>query len=195
MTTPLYDDQTNLRVLFVCTANVCRSPLAAGLMKLRAAHAGAPMKIASAGTLAEGVKSDPHVVSVLAEYGVDAAEKRSRLLTPELIANSHLILAMTITHARRVISESPEHRERVFLLREAVQLASSIGPRSDDMPVDGWLRTMDAARTLSYASEDPGLEISDPIGKPRPVFVDLASELDQNLSWLITLSRLGTRPR
>jgi len=80
-------NEPRFRVLFVCTANVCRSPLAAALMKLRSAHANAPISIASAGSLAEGVPSDPHVVSVLTEYGIDASAKRSRLLTPQLIRN------------------------------------------------------------------------------------------------------------
>jgi len=103
-----------------------------------------------------------------------------------------MILAMTVSHARRIIGESPEQRERVFLLREAVQLASMVGPRPDAMPVDAWMAQMDAKRTLSYAEEDQSLEIPDPIGEPRDVFVELARELDQNLSWLITLTNLGS---
>lgn len=175
----------------MCTANVCRSALAAGLLKLRATQAGAPISVASAGILAEGMKSDPHVVSVLSEYGVDGSSKRSRLLDREILAGADLILPMTMSHARRAIGELPAARERVFLLREVVQLSSTVGPRPDDMPLDKWLRLLDGARTLNYAEEDAAFEVPDPIGEPREVFVELAKELDQNLSWFITLANLG----
>lgn len=184
----------NLRVLFVCTANVCRSALAAALLKLRAQQAGAPISVASAGTLAEGMPADNHVVTVLREYGVDASQKKSRMLEPDLIRASDIILPMTITHARRVIGEASDARERVFLLREIVQIASTVGPRPADMTVPEWLGRLDAERTFSYADENEAIEIPDPVGEPLPVFVDLAKELDQNLSWLITLANLSQKP-
>lgn len=180
----------NLRVLFVCTANVCRSPLAAALLKLRASQAGAPISVASAGTLAEGMSADKHVVSVLGDYGVDASAKKSRLLAPELIRASDIVLAMTMTHARRVIGEASDARERVFLLRELVQLASIVGPRPEGMSMPQWMSKLDAERTASYADENEALEIPDPIGEPHSVFVELAKEIDQNMSWFITLAGL-----
>ena len=86
-----------LRVLFVCTANICRSPLAEGLLRhrLRAGGLGRRLQVRSAGTAAKrGQRPDPRVVEVAAEAGVPLGRIRSRRLTREMLSRSDYVLVM-----------------------------------------------------------------------------------------------------
>src|SRR6266542_2985353 len=73
-------------VLIVCVGNICRSPMAEGLLRARfVGHRRA--RIESAGLAAlEGRPADPIAVELLAERGIDISAHRARQLTPELLA-------------------------------------------------------------------------------------------------------------
>lgn len=92
-----------LRVLVVCTANVCRSPLAEALLRDRIGRApgGRRITIASAGTrvAAPGRAPDPRLKPVLAELGVRLPRIRARQATPALLARADRILVMEQSHA------------------------------------------------------------------------------------------------
>jgi protein-tyrosine phosphatase len=92
----------SLRVLFLCTANVCRSPLAEALLRHRLREAGLQRRIAvaSAGTRAgqPGRRPDPRVARLCAERGVSLRGIRARAVTPSLLARSDRILVMESTH-------------------------------------------------------------------------------------------------
>lgn len=165
--------------------------MAAALLKLRADQAGAPISVASAGVLAEGVPADPHVVSVVREYGVDLTAKRSRLIEPGLISGADLVLTMTTAHARRIIGEQPDSRDRVFTLRDFVSLASMEGPRPKAITIDQWLANIAERRTADYGLDTPEIEFDDPIGEPRKAFEALALDLDKTLEWLVRLLNLA----
>ena len=96
-------------VLFVCTGNTCRSPLAEGLAKrMLADELGCEpgdlpargWRIHSAGVAASpGDTPAPAAVAVAAEFGVDLAGHRSRPLTPELLAGATDVVAVSRGHA------------------------------------------------------------------------------------------------
>ena len=96
-------------VLFVCTGNTCRSPLAEGLAKqLLAARLGCAAgelasrgwRVASAGVAATpGDAPSAEAVAVAAEFGFDLSGHRSRALTPELLAGATDVLAVSRGHA------------------------------------------------------------------------------------------------
>ena len=169
----------NLRVLFVCTANVCRSPLGAGLLKLRATQASAPISIASAGTLAEGMSTDPNVVTVLQEYGVDATAKKSRLLTPELIRASDIVLTMTREHVRDLAIDMPEAFRRTFPVKEFLRRASETGRPQEGQSIADWLEKLGEGRTASsYLGDLSADGVRDPIGGSMAEFRTTADELE-----------------
>ena len=102
-----------LSTLFVCTANICRSPMAAALLASRRPR---PL-VASAGIAAlQGEPADPDAVAVLAELGVDLRGHVARQLTPELATGFDLILVMEQRQQRAVEWMVPVARGRVQLL-------------------------------------------------------------------------------
>ena len=90
-------------VLFICTGNTCRSPMAEGIGRDLASKRGIPgvnedIFFASAGVFAaDGVPMSPESADALARRGIDP-EGRSTRLTPDMIANADLVLGMTESH-------------------------------------------------------------------------------------------------
>src|SRR4051795_6992226 len=84
-----------MKFLMVCTGNICRSPLAEGILKLKVQKAGLDWEVESAGTLGSHA-SPPHrfSVKVAAEYGIDISEKTCRLLTKDDIRRFERIYVM-----------------------------------------------------------------------------------------------------
>jgi protein-tyrosine phosphatase len=104
------------RVLMVCSGNICRSPMAEGLLRTRFARLGAGT-VTSAGIHAlVGRPADPLAVGLLAERGVDISAHRARQLTPDLLAASDLVLVMEDAHRRAIEGLSRASRGRVHLL-------------------------------------------------------------------------------
>jgi glycine hydroxymethyltransferase len=105
-------------VLFVCTGNVCRSPMAEGLF--RKMIAGRPdLQVSSAGVSTyPGQRPSPHAIEVLAEVGIDISSTRSKPLTEQLVQQATWIIAMTRSHLDSIFYQYPEAAEKTYLLRE-----------------------------------------------------------------------------
>ncbi|MGA2173353.1 MAG: ribose 5-phosphate isomerase B [Verrucomicrobiota bacterium] len=105
-------------VLFVCTGNICRSPMAEGLFR-HATQGRTDCRVLSAGVGAlEGQAPSPHAVRALQELGIDISQQRSRMLTSELIDQADYIFGMTHSHVDSVNLLFPQAAEKSFLLRE-----------------------------------------------------------------------------
>jgi glycine hydroxymethyltransferase len=118
-------------ILFVCTGNVCRSPMAEGL--LRRAMAGRNgFRVLSAGVGAqEGQPPSAHAVGVMRELGIDVASTRSRMLTPELVDDAAYIFGMTRGHVDSITMLYPQAAEKTFLVRE---FDETLEPYEKDIP-------------------------------------------------------------
>ena len=89
-----------LRVLFVCTGNTCRSPLAAAALAASLGPDRERVRVASAGTAAaEGEPANPGSVKVAGEAGIDLSGHRARRLNTALVREADLILVMDAGHA------------------------------------------------------------------------------------------------
>jgi protein-tyrosine-phosphatase len=146
-------------VLFVCTGNTCRSPLAEGLcLRLLADRLGCPVDelpargfvVKSAGVMAmPGDAATLEAADVAAGYGVDLGDHRSRAVNPELLADATDVIAMTAAHAAVLAMRYPGH-----------------GP--------------------SPTTLDPAGDIADPIGGDAAVYRDCADTIRRHLDRLIS---------
>src|SRR5215468_11108585 len=105
-------------VLFVCTGNVCRSPMAEGIFR-HAVQGRGDYRVFSAGLGAmEGQPPSHYGVQAVRELGIDISSQRSRMLTPELVQEADYIFGMTHSHIDTVMLLYPYAAEKTFLLRE-----------------------------------------------------------------------------
>jgi glycine hydroxymethyltransferase len=105
-------------VLFVCTGNICRSPIAEGLFR-RLTGNRKDIEVASAGVHAvRGQPPSLYAVEVCAAEGTDISALRSQPLTGALVDQATHIFAMTGAHLETIQTLFPQSAEKTFLLRE-----------------------------------------------------------------------------
>ena len=106
------------RVLVVCIGNICRSPMAEGLIR----QAVPGVQISSAGLSAlVGRGADPIAVEIMAGVGVDISAHRARMLTDAIARDADLILVMDEQQKRHLAMQYPHARGKVFKLGEAIR--------------------------------------------------------------------------
>jgi protein-tyrosine-phosphatase len=128
-----------MRILFVCTGNTCRSPMAAYLARNVAQRRGLDWEVDSAGLYAlPGLPMSEPAVTVLGRRGITGADGHAaKPVTPELVRNADLILAMTASHARELREQFPEAAGKVHVLGEFVREEEACGPADLRDPFGG----------------------------------------------------------
>ena len=143
-------------ILFICTGNVCRSPMAEALFRRAAAGLG-EFRVFSAGLGAvDGQPPTAHSVEAMRELGLDISGQRSRMLTTDLVRQADYIFGMTHSHVDAIALLYPPAAEKTFLLREF-----------DD--------------TLEEFEKD----ISDPIGGTYEVYENCRDQIEQGIASLV----------
>jgi glycine hydroxymethyltransferase len=142
-------------ILFICTGNICRSPMAEGLFRQAAGGRG-DFRVLSAGLgAANGQPPTPHAVSAMRELGIDISGHRSRMLTADLARQADYIFGMTHAHVDTIALLYPPAEEKTFLLREFDE-------------------------TLDPFEQD----ISDPIGSSYEVYVNCRNQIKEGIASL-----------
>ena len=100
--------------MFICTGNVCRSPMAEALFR-RAVNGRGDFRVLSAGLGAmDGQPPTPHSVTAMRELGVDISGQRSRALTTELLRQADFVFGMTRGHVDTIGLLYPAAAEEPF---------------------------------------------------------------------------------
>ncbi|WP_051683735.1 low molecular weight phosphatase family protein [Blastococcus sp. URHD0036] len=194
-----------MRLLFVCTGNICRSPVAERLTLARAsgALAGSPelgsVEVVSAGVQAvAGAPMDRHSARALESLGGDPGGFGSQRLTAELAESADLVLTMTRKHREAVLSLAPRGLRRTFTLAEAADLAALADLSGLNLsPMDGRAREfglrLDAARARRQTS--PADDIADPMGQRSAVHTEVAARIERALRPLADVLFTSVRSR
>lgn len=139
-------------VLVVCTANVCRSPLAALVMR-HGLRDRPDVRVETAGTHAlEGAAACDLVVRhrSASDWAEEAAAHRARTLVPEMLDEAGLILAATREIRGEIVRLNPAVRDRTYTLREAAHRGSGFAPAADAREaggvISGYAAHLDRAR-------------------------------------------------
>lgn len=107
-----------LRVLVVCTANICRSPMAAAMLAAACAANDLDVEVSSAGFLFDGRAASDTTGKVMHELGHDLGSHRSRVLSAPIVAGADLVLTMERRHARELLLDlapaAPVHTLKGF---------------------------------------------------------------------------------
>lgn len=125
---------SKFQILFVCSGNSCRSPLAEGLLRVKLpSRLQDEVEIKSAGTLGiEGSPAARYSVELVKEMGGDISKHNSQGLTEELLRATDLILAMAAEHVDFLYEEFPQYRENVFLLKRFGRAAGEANTDNSD---------------------------------------------------------------
>ena len=109
-----------LNIVMVCTGNICRSPMAAGLLvHLLPPRLQSRVAVASAGTHAlVGRPAEPHACKAMAEMDIDITAHRAQQVNPPLIREAALVLTMERDHQGTILLQSPASGPRLRLLGE-----------------------------------------------------------------------------
>lgn len=118
-----------MKIVFVCTGNICRSPMGEALLRHELAQRGCEgIEVTSCGTWASAPQpATAHAVSVLEGRGIDLASHRSRALDVAEIEEADLVLAMTSVHVREIEEVAPAALPKVRLMKELVELELAPG--------------------------------------------------------------------
>ncbi|GAA5205029.1 low molecular weight phosphatase family protein [Microbacterium kyungheense] len=177
-------------ILAVCTGNICRSPLAEQLLRLRLSDLRP--RVASAGTRGlPAAQMTPEAAHIAVALGVPSSETlahRSRWLTEQHLTSPDLILTMTRDHRRAVAELAPSRLRSTFTVREFARLAqaapadelraaASTAP-DDSARVRAVAAVVASYRGLSPAPDDAADDdVIDPFGQPWSTYLTSAQQL------------------
>ena len=122
--------QRNL-ITFVCTGNICRSPMAEKLLAHALKAEPEPLRsleVISAGVYAsDGVEASPNAVDAVKKVGLDLSHHQSRLLTQEIIDRSFAIFTMTESHRDAIKTRFSPLPQYLYLMREFLPDSHEVG--------------------------------------------------------------------
>jgi low molecular weight protein-tyrosine phosphatase len=166
-------------LLVVCTGNVCRSPVAEGMLRLelsRRLGADAP-DIPSAGTMGwEGSGAMPESIEAAAERGIDISGHVAKRVDAEMVVRADLVVCMASEHRDQLRREIPAATPRTFTLKELARLLEALPGGPTDLI--GRVSDADALRVQGFLGNPADDDVGDPLGLPLDSYRAMAWELE-----------------
>jgi len=170
------------RILVVCTANVCRSPIVQRLLERGLEHSvdpdGESWEVSSAGTTPVEAEVDQATIDAGSRAGLAITGHTRTLLESSLLTQLHpdLVLTMTREHLRAVVAVDPALWPRTFTLKELARKAQA-GIGSSATSFDEWRAAMSSGRRAAeMIMPDAADDVDDPYGGPRRGYDDMIAE-------------------
>lgn len=184
------------RILFVCTGNTCRSPMAESMMRHLMKERGIEAEVRSAGVSAwNGTPMSEHAQQVLQHRKMDNPDFSSQLLSDSLVEWADLVLTLTSGHKRHVLQLFPDVSEKTFTLNEYAnqsQQDSSLEEWTSftaelQMKIAQGIQPTEADITRYYTLQQklPNMDIADPYGGSLEDYQMTAQEIEAAINKIL----------
>lgn len=196
------DTRSGLYLVFVCTGNICRSPMVERLLQqgLDLVTPGA-YTVESAGTDAlVGSAMEPHIEGYVRVLGASTEGFAARQLTPAILDSQDLVLALTRAHRSRIVEMRPALLRKTFTLRELARILPRVETPRDVDVAKRWATVIPLAlRARSMQGRNPeDDDVVDPYRRADEVYEQMRREITPAVQRLINWEHRHTqalRPR
>jgi protein-tyrosine phosphatase len=168
-----------VNVLVVCTANVCRSPVAAVMLRRQLRRLGVHASVDSVGFLEPGHPCPPELVDELVSRELGVCDHMSAVLDLDRLEGADLVVGMERRHVRDVILSAPDAAARTFTLKELVRRGEQLTEPRAGVPLNTWLEDVAAGRGPSdLVGQARADDTADPFGGSRRAYRETVTEID-----------------
>lgn len=193
-----------VRILTVCTGNICRSPVAERLLQagLNQVLPGG-FEVRSAGTRAMvGSPIQPLSADIIRTYGGTPDGFAARQLTQKILREADLVLTMSSSHRGEVLQLDASLLKRTFTIREFARMVTALEERGDASPSDSnyaklWRELparASSVRHLVLAAEASDNDVADPYKRGPEAYQRMEDELAPAILRILRYARISMQP-